>query len=127
MGIQRREPEEFRSRHRYFVLAVMVIFLIFFVRLWYLQIVNEQELRFLSENNRIRLIKIPAVRGMIMDRKGRVLAENRPAFDVMVTPEDVDDLKGLTQTLSLLLNLPPDDIFSGYTINITHACCNCTS
>jgi penicillin-binding protein 2 len=110
MGITRREPEEIRSRYRYFVLAVMVIFLIFFVRLWYLQIVKEQELRFLSENNRIRLINIPAVRGMIMDRKGRILAENRPAFDVMVTPEDVDDLKGLTQTLSLLLNLPPENI-----------------
>jgi penicillin-binding protein 2 len=110
MDIRRREPEGFRSRHQYFVLAVMVIFLIFFMRLWYLQVIKEQELRFLSENNRIRLIKIPAVRGMIMDRKGRVLAENRPAFDVMVTPEDVDDLKGLTQKLSLFLNLTPDDI-----------------
>ncbi|OGP52513.1 MAG: penicillin-binding protein 2 [Deltaproteobacteria bacterium RBG_13_52_11] len=110
MDIRRQEPEEFRPRHRYFISAVIVIFLIFFVRLLYLQVIKGHELRFLSENNRIRLIKIPAVRGMIMDRKGRVLVDSRPAFNVMVTPEDVDDLKGFTQKLSRFLHLSPDEI-----------------
>ncbi len=110
MKARRREPEEFRSRHQYFVFVAVVIFLIFFVRLWYLQIIKEQEFRHLSENNRIRLIKIPAVRGMIMDRQGRVLADNRPSFNVMVTPEDVDDLERLTEKLSRFLNLSPDEI-----------------
>lgn len=107
MDLRRREPEEFRARHQYFVVAAIVVFLILFVRLWYLQIIKEQELRLLSENNRIRLIKIPAVRGMIMDRKGRVLADNRPSFNVMVMPEDVDDLQELTEALSGFLDLSP--------------------
>jgi len=107
VDLRRQKPEEFRARHQYFVVVAIFIFLILFVRLWYLQVIREQELRLLSENNRIRLINIPAVRGMIMDRKGRILADNRPSFDVMVTPEDVDDLQGLTETLSRFLKLPP--------------------
>jgi len=107
---RRRDTEEFRPRHQYFVFAVVVIFLIFFVRLWYLQVIKEQEFRLLSENNRIRLIKIPAVRGMVMDRQGRVVADNRPSFNVLVTPEDVDDMTGLAKKLSQFLNMSPDEI-----------------
>lgn len=110
MARQRRDPEGFRPRYQYFVFAAVVIFVIFFVRLWYLQVIKEQEFRLLSEHNRIRLIKIPAVRGMIMDRAGRVMADNRPSFNVLVTPEDVDDLQGLTNTLAPVLDLSPDEI-----------------
>jgi penicillin-binding protein 2 len=110
MDIRRREPEDFRPGHQYFVLAVVVVFFILFVRLLYLQVIKGHELRFLSENNRIRLIKNPAPRGMILDRKGRVLVDSRPAFDVVVTSEDVDDLQGLSQKLSQLLHLSPDEI-----------------
>ena len=110
MERRKREPEGFRPRYQYFVFAAVVIFLILFVRLWYLQIIKEQEFRLLSENNRIRLIKIPAVRGMIMDRTGRVMADNRPSFNVMVTPEDVDDLPRLIDKLAPVLNLSPDEI-----------------
>jgi penicillin-binding protein 2 len=106
----RRKPEEFRPRLQYFVFTAIVIFVIFFVRLWYLQVIKEQEFRLLSENNRIRLIKIPAVRGMIMDRTGRVMADNRPSFNVLVTPEDVDDLQGLTDSLAPVLNLSHEEI-----------------
>lgn len=107
---RRRDTEEFRPRHQYFVFAVVVIFLIFFVRLWYLQVIKEQEFRLLSENNRIRLIKIPAVRGMVMDRQGRVVADNRPSFNVLVTPEDVGDMTGLAKKLSQFLHMSPDEI-----------------
>lgn len=110
MDIGRQGQEEFRPRQKYFVFAAILVFLIIFIRLWYIQIVKWQELRFLSENNRIRLRKIPAVRGMIWDRSGRVLADNRPSFNVMVMPEDVDNLKGLASQLSQLLHLPPGDI-----------------
>jgi penicillin-binding protein 2 len=110
METRRREQEESRPRHQYFVFAAVVIFVLLFVRLWYLQVIKEQELRLLSENNRIRLIKVPAVRGMIFDRAGRVLADNRPSFNVMVTPEDVDDLAGFTEKLSQVLDLSPEEI-----------------
>ncbi|UCC66689.1 MAG: penicillin-binding protein 2 [Deltaproteobacteria bacterium] len=110
MHLRRREPEEFRPRYRYFIVAAIVIFLTIFIRLWYLQVVKEQEFRLLSENNRIRLRKIPAVRGMIMDRRGRIFVDNRPSFNAMVMPEDVDDLMGLTKRLSEFLDIHPAGI-----------------
>jgi len=110
VDIRRREPEEFKARYKYLVFAAVVVFLIIFVRLWYLQVIKEHEFRLLSENNRIRLRKISAVRGMIMDRKGRILADNRPSFNVMVMPEDVDDLQGLTKRLSRFLHLSASKI-----------------
>ncbi|MCJ7662833.1 MAG: penicillin-binding protein 2 [Desulfobacterales bacterium] len=112
MDIRRQEPEEFKPRQRYFISAVLCVFLIFFGRLLYLQAIKGHELRFLSENNRIRLIKNPAPRGMIMDRKGRVMVDSRPAFNCMVMPEDVGDLKGLAQKLSHFIHLSPDAIAS---------------
>jgi penicillin-binding protein 2 len=105
-----QEPGRPRPRYQYFIFVAVIIFFVFFVRLWYLQVIKGQEFQLLSENNRIRLIRITAVRGMIMDRKGRVLADNRPSFNVMVTPEDVDDLKDLTRRLSQLLTLSPQEI-----------------
>jgi penicillin-binding protein 2 len=107
---RRVAPGDVRLGHHYFALAVVGVFLIFFVRLLYLQVIKGQELRSLSENNRIRLIKIPAPRGMIMDRNGRVLVDSRPSFNVVVTPEDVDDVTSLSQKLARLLHLTPDDI-----------------
>jgi penicillin-binding protein 2 len=110
MERRRRELEEFRLRNQIFVFVAVIIFSLLFVRLWYLQLIKEQEFRLLSENNRIRLIKIPAARGMIMDRHGKVLVDNRPSFNVMVTPEDVDDFQGVTRQLSQFLNCSPEEI-----------------
>jgi len=110
MHIRRVASGDVRSGHQYFALAVICVFLIFFIRLLYLQVIKGQELRSLSENNRIRLIKITAPRGMIMDRKGRVLVDSRPSFNVVVTPEDVDDVTSLSQKLARLLHLTPDEI-----------------
>jgi penicillin-binding protein 2 len=107
---RRVASEDVRLGHQYFALVVIGVFLIFFVRLLYLQVFKGQELRSLSENNSIRLIKIPAPRGMIMDRNGRVLVDSRPSFNVVVTPEDVDDVTALSQKLAHLLHLTPDDI-----------------
>lgn len=45
--------------------------------------------RKLSEQNRIRLIPLEAPRGRVLDRKGHVLATNRPSYDVIATPEDI--------------------------------------
>ena len=110
MGIRRHELEESRPRHTVFIVTVVIIFSMLLIRVWYLQVIKERELRLLSENNMIRLRTVHAVRGMILDRKGRVPVDNRPSFNVMVMPEDVDDLTGLIQKLSRFLHLTPEKI-----------------
>lgn len=48
-----------------------------------------------AENNRVRLRAIAPNRGLILDRAGRVLAENRPAYRLVMVPERVDDIPGM--------------------------------
>jgi penicillin-binding protein 2 len=72
--------------------VVTVSFVLMSGRLWYLQIVQGEQMRGLSEHNRIRMRRVAAQRGVIYDRHGVVLAENRPSFDVVLVPEDAGDV-----------------------------------
>jgi penicillin-binding protein 2 len=58
------------------------------VRLVYLQLILGEEMRGLSEHNRIRLVRLPAARGVIYDRNHELLVDNRASFDVVFVPED---------------------------------------
>jgi len=61
-------------------------------RLVYLQIYKHEELSTQAENNRITVVPIVPNRGLILDRNGKVLAENRPAFQLELVRERVPDV-----------------------------------
>ncbi len=71
------------------ILIVAIAFLGIVLRLWYLQILHYEKFHKLSIRNRIRLKTIPAMRGMIFDRDGNLLVDNRPSFCIAIVPEDV--------------------------------------
>ncbi len=85
-------PESPRRRIFGAAAVVVVLFAAILTRLWVLQIGQMESWRSLSENNRIRLERLPATRGLVLDRRGEPLVENRPAFDVQIVPEDTPDL-----------------------------------
>src|SRR4030067_3312037 len=89
MELNTQRMEDFKGRYQFFRVFVLVAFLLIIVFLWYRQVIRGSELRRLSENNRIRIREQPADRGMLKDRKGRILAHNRPSFEVYLIPEDV--------------------------------------
>lgn len=60
-----------------------------------------------AENNRVRLRAIAPNRGLILDRKGRVLAENRPAYRLVMVPERVDNIEGALDKVAALVSLSP--------------------
>jgi penicillin-binding protein 2 len=72
--------------------CILACFLLLMVRLIYLQVVMGEEYRRLSINNRIRLQSIDPPRGLVYDRTGNVLAENRPSFDVCITLKDAQPI-----------------------------------
>jgi len=80
--------------------------------LWYfkLQVIDHADYATRSEANRIKLRPVIPGRGLILDRKGRVLADNVPAFRLDVVPEQVDDIPQLIAQLSKIIALSPDDI-----------------
>lgn len=87
------------------VLFVLVIFSILILRLWFLQIVNGSVYRDRSENNRIRLQSMAPFRGVIRDRSGKILVDNRPSYDLYVIPEEIHDTEALLNRLAVLGNL----------------------
>jgi penicillin-binding protein 2 len=106
-------PEEQERARRTFTrvaLIVLGLFGVLMLRLWFLQLVEGEEMRRKSETNRIRLQELPPWRGMILDRHGQLLVGNRPAYDLMVTLEDVSDIQLLARRLSALLRLDPRQV-----------------
>ena len=94
-------------------LAVVVMVLMtagLVARAFYLQVIKYDELATQSEENRIHLRTVPPVRGLIYDAKGRLLAENRPSYNLTIIRERVMDLNWTLDELGKLVYLDPDDI-----------------
>jgi penicillin-binding protein 2 len=93
------------NRMKALSLFVAIMFLLLLMRLWYLQIVETENFKDLSESNRLRLVPVAASRGTILDRNGRVLVNNRPSFSVAVMPQEVKDKEVLIDRLAQLLSI----------------------
>jgi len=81
-------------------LLMFLVFSVLVSRLWRLQVREGENLRSLSENNRLRLKRTPPLRGVVYDRQGQVLVDNRPSFNVVLVPEDSPDVKATLRALS---------------------------
>ncbi|MGD8710927.1 MAG: penicillin-binding protein 2, partial [Ectothiorhodospiraceae bacterium] len=79
-------------------------------RLGQLQVAGYQHYSTLSQNNRVRLVAIPPTRGLIYDRNGTLLADNRPAYRLMVTPEQVPDMEATLKQLEDIVELRQTDL-----------------
>jgi penicillin-binding protein 2 len=99
------ESPAFQRPYRIAVVLLMVILVGYAFRLWYLQLLHGAQYRYYSENNRIRLEEIQAPRGVIFDRSGTVLVENRPAFHLMIIREDVTDIDETVESLAELFGV----------------------
>lgn len=87
-------------------------FCLIFIRLFYLQIIQGEELRRLSENNCIRLQSTDPSRGMIFDRNGIRLVDNRPAFDLNIVLKDAKPAEQTVKKLSKYINVPESELMS---------------
>lgn len=85
------------SRLSVFLFRAAIVMVLFVVglRLYQLQIVEGSSYRQEADNNRFELVEMPAKRGVIYDHTGKILARNRPSFEVALVPEDIpfDDLE----------------------------------
>jgi penicillin-binding protein 2 len=83
---QDAELPEIRRRSRYFALVAMIAFLTIAGRLFYLQVIQGDTFFRVTSDSIVHTDLLPAVRGQIRDRKGKVLATVRPSYNVYVTP-----------------------------------------
>lgn len=105
-----RETRLFNSRLSLAVVVVLLLTVALLARLVYLQIINYRHYATLSQENRIRPLPIPPVRGRILDRNGVVLAQSLPVFTLEIVPEQVEDMDALLEQLAEIVQLHPRDI-----------------
>lgn len=98
-------------RKRALVGAVLVLMLtsVLLARLYYLQVVQFEYHTTLAENNRIHVQPIPPSRGLIYDRNGVIIADNRPSFSLTLTRERAGDWLQVLDVIVDVLELEPDD------------------
>ena len=106
MKLTQEYTADIEHRFKYAAIAVAVLFFVVAGRLYYLQVIKGAFYHFFSTENSIKAIKVPAPRGMIFDRRGRVLVDNRPAFNIIITPQYVVDPPKTLESVHVLLGIP---------------------
>ena len=104
----RRDPGQ---RRIIAIAAVVTLGLLMIIgQLWYLQVLEGGRFLDASDKNRIRVRPIAAPRGILFDRNGVPLVDNRPAFTLSVIPREVDNRDAVLGRLSTLLGLPYQEL-----------------
>jgi penicillin-binding protein 2 len=104
------DADWYRQRITGVMICVVAAFAVLILRLIFLQVIRGDEYRLLSLNNRIRLQSIDPPRGLIYDRNGDVLVENRPSFDVAITLKDARPVETTINNLSQHLVVPFEEL-----------------
>ncbi|MGQ4807947.1 Peptidoglycan D,D-transpeptidase MrdA [Candidatus Entotheonellaceae bacterium PAL068K] len=100
--------DAFRRRLRLLFTIMAIGLCLLVVRTWHLQVIWGNYYLHQSENNRLQSLRTKSLRGKILDRHGRVLADNRAAYTLMAIPEDLpptDQLDTLLQKLDIDVDL----------------------
>jgi len=90
--------------------AVVAVFLFLVTGFWRLQILDPEYYSHLAERNHIKEISIPSARGRILDREGRVLVDNYPAFSIVAKWGDEKQLKEHLPGIAAGLGMDPSDL-----------------
>jgi penicillin-binding protein 2 len=90
--------------------ALAVIFSILASSFWYLQVLQHEKFQELAENNHQRTIALRAPRGVLYDRNGQVLVENRSSFTISIVREQAKDLDHTIKVLSEVAGLDPRQV-----------------
>ncbi|WP_461481811.1 penicillin-binding protein 2 [Porticoccus sp.] len=99
---------EFRLYAGRLIFTLLVVLIMAGVLLWryyYLQVVRHDEFVTLSDRNRLLVEPLPPTRGLIYDRNGVLLADNRPSFNLSIVKERAGDLDALLAELNQLIGV----------------------
>ena len=95
--------------------VVMLVFVILMLggllaRMYQLQVVGHELYTTMSDKNRVQVQSVPPTRGLIYDRNGELVAENRPVFSVTLVPERVDGMDETLAQLGDILQISEQDL-----------------
>ena len=108
------ETNLYNSRTLVVSIFVFCLLMLLVGRMLYLQVNSFQDLQTLSNQNRIKVTPIAPNRGLIFDRKGVILAENRSVFSLELIPEKIKDIDVTLKELQAILPAITDDKIEQY-------------
>lgn len=104
-----------KHRLNYALVAMTIVFFVFAGQASALQIFQGEEYRMRAERNRTRQVILPAERGVIYDRNGKVLADNIPTFRIVTTlgqlPYEEDERRDLLNAFAQLMEIDKDELY----------------
>ena len=103
------EARLYNSRTLMIAMMIFILLVLLIGRILYLQVNLHQDLQTLSNQNRIKVIPIAPNRGLIYDRNGVILAQNRSVFSLELTPEKIKDLDLTLKQLQAILPIISED------------------
>ncbi len=110
------KPPELNRQPLVFYLITSFTFLLIVIRLIFLQLLNYETHKKLSDENRIRLIATQPIRGRIIDKNGFVLADSRLKYSLIIKPQYIDE-RGwqiYKSKISQLLKISSDSLQKKY-------------
>lgn len=111
------ESALFMRRTLVVFVAIIIAIGILISNLYYLQITSYESFQTRSNDNRIKVQTVPPNRGLIYDRNGIILAENRPVYSLEVVVRKTENLKEKVEKLREMLHLTDREIESFYSRN----------
>lgn len=90
--------------------TLVVLFVVLTAAFWYLQVAQGAKYREMAENNHQRVLSLRAPRGVMFDRNGRVLVENRLSFQISILREQTRDLARTIRTVAAVLGMDESDL-----------------
>ncbi len=113
VGAALRNPQlelwRFRIRLWFCAVAIVSAFGILATRFYFLQVLAHDHYQTLSDNNRMTIVPVAPSRGLILDRRGHVLAHNFSAYTLEITPSRVANIDAAIDALSPLVEITPRD------------------
>jgi len=104
------EARLFTSRAFVAFAGIIVMMSLLVINLYNIQVNQYQDYKTRSNDNRIKVVPIAPNRGLIYDRNGVLLAENRPVFNLEIIPEKIKDMDNTLVRLQELIEIPPERI-----------------
>ena len=99
-----------RFRIYFAVVIIILIIMVLVARLFHLQVVRHDYFITLSQSNRIKVLPIAPIRGLIFSRGGVLVAENQPSFSLELIPEQIDSLDKTIDQLSRLIDIDENSV-----------------
>lgn len=105
-----QESRTFSARAVIALVLVVILLLVLLGRMYYLQVVQYERYNALSDNNRVQLQPVAPTRGLIYDRNGVLLADNRASYSVTLLKEEIKDMDATLASLTDILQLTDKEV-----------------